>query len=156
MKKRKQANSPASSTHVDGDTRWIGAWMLVLGNLYAGPLYEELVERHGLLRDEVAALIFVRVAGCVTAQDVVNFTQRPKNSIARAIASLEKNGYLAREESSSDRRASAVQLTRAGAELFKEIRIISARHDAHLLSALGKEDSKLFAQLVHRLIASYR
>ncbi|MGM4944705.1 MarR family winged helix-turn-helix transcriptional regulator [Tardiphaga sp. 619_E2_N8_5] len=145
-----------SSTNIDGDTRWVGAWMLVLGNLYAGPLYAELVERHGLLRDEVAALIFVRVAGCVTAQDVVNFTGRPKNSIARAITSLESNGYLAREESTSDRRASTVQLTQAGAKLFKEIRTISARHDAHLLSALGKEDSELFAALIHRLIASYR
>src|SRR3954452_25317806 len=60
------------------DAPWIGAWTLMLGNLYAGPYYAELFDRHGLLRDEVAAITCIRMAGCVTSQDIVNFTGRPK------------------------------------------------------------------------------
>jgi len=71
---------------------WIGLRISVVSNRYTAPLYADIERRYGLLRDEAAVLIAVANDEGSSAQEIVEHTGRPKNTISRAVRKLETDG----------------------------------------------------------------
>src|SRR5216684_5190373 len=108
---------------------WIGLRVTVASNRYIYPLYAELERKHKLLRDDVAVISCLSITSATTAQEIVRYTGRPKNSISRAVAKLEAENVLRRKAHLRDGRASTLYLTPRGKKVFARIKDFFAERD---------------------------
>ncbi len=130
---------------------WIGLRLSVVSNRYAYPLYAALEQEFGLLRDEAAVIISVSSRDGPTAQDVVNYTSRPKNSISRAVRRLEEDGVIRREGDAQDRRMSRLYLTENGASVFRAIRGHFEERDLAMMQVLTTAEQLEFNRLLVKI-----
>src|SRR5476649_301275 len=117
---------PASSV-------WIGLRLVVISNRYVTSLYSQIDDQLGLQRDDVAVLACLSITDATTAQEIVRYTGRPKNSISRAVTGLEAAGLLNRSTDPVDGRAATLALTAKGREAIRQIGQRTAEHDARLI-----------------------
>jgi DNA-binding MarR family transcriptional regulator len=142
--------SPALRFDADS-TRWIGLRLAVISNRYNASLYAEVGHELGLQRDDVAVLACLEITQATTAQEIVRYTGRPKNSISRAVTGLEDVGFLNRSTHPSDGRAATLGLTAKGREAVRQISQRTAEHDARLIAKLGERDQRELARLLNLL-----
>ena len=133
---------PASSA-------WIGLRLSVVSNRYMNALYAEIERQQNLLRDDVAVIACLSITTATTAQEIVRYTGRPKNSISRAVTGLEEAGLLRRSTHPDDSRAASLALTASGRRAFKQISRHSAEHDARLIANLNEDERRAFARLLN-------
>ena len=128
---------------------WIGLRLVVVANRYVNSLYPEIERHHGLQRDVVALLVCLSITKAATAQEVVRYTGRPKNSISRAVNGLEQAGLLSRSTHPLDGRAASLALTAKGRRTATLIGERAAEHDARMLAKLNQEDRREFTRLLN-------
>jgi len=63
---------------------------------------------------------------------------------------LEKRGLVARRPSPRDRRSHALELTREGARILREIRPVLEAHERHLAAPLDEADRAALIRLLRR------
>jgi DNA-binding MarR family transcriptional regulator len=136
-----------------GMPTWAGLRLSVIALRVMQPLYNELECRLGLFRDEAATLVCLSITTAATAQHVVRYTGRPKNSISRAVISLEERGLISRSAHPADGRASCLALTPAGQQMFENIKPDYAAADERLLATLEPDERRLFVALVSKVAA---
>jgi DNA-binding MarR family transcriptional regulator len=130
---------------------WIGLRVAVVSNRYLYPLYAELERKHKLLRDDVAVINCLSITSATTAQEIVRYTGRPKNSISRAVTKLEANGILHRKAHLRDGRASTLTLTLRGKKLFSQIEHFFDERDQRLIEVLSEQEKHEFSRLLTRI-----
>src|SRR5712671_8163386 len=108
---------------------WIGLRVTVVSNRYLYALYAELERKYQLLRDDVAVINCLSITSPTTAQEIVRYTGRPKNSVSRAVTKLEAEGILRRKSDPQDGRVSTLSLTPNGKKLFDQIKGYFAERD---------------------------
>jgi DNA-binding MarR family transcriptional regulator len=130
---------------------WIGLRLTVLSSRYMAPLTAALERAHGLTRDDVTVTICLAITNARSAQDIVRYTGRPKNSVSRAVVGLERRGVLRRHGDPSDRRSSRLALTARGRRLFEQIAAGFVQRDRLLLAALSAPERRTFSRLLVRI-----
>ena len=128
--------------------KWIGLRVSVLANRYTYPLYANIEQRHGLLRDEAAVVVSLSLFDGPTAQEIVRYTGRPKQSISRAVGKLETDGAIERYDHSKDGRASRLCLTKKGRAMFAAIKGYYAERDKRMLALLSESDRQNFNRIL--------
>jgi DNA-binding MarR family transcriptional regulator len=139
-----RANSPS----------WAGLRLVVIANHCMQPLYNKLERVHGLARDEAAILVCLSITTAARAQEVARYTGRPKNSISRAVGSLEARGLLSRSAHPVDGRAVCLELTAAGRRAFEDISDDHAATDERLLEVLEPQERRQFVEMLARIAAA--
>ncbi len=117
-----------------------------LGAAYAG---------EGVTIPEWRVLAVVAEAPSVAARDVVAKTPMDKMAVSRSVASLETKGLIARAPA-SDRRVSALKLTRKGRSVFDRIAAIALAYEEALLAALNDQQRRAFFDGLQRLESALR
>ncbi len=130
---------------------WIGLRLTVLSSRYMGPVTARLERDQGLSRDDVTVTICLSITNAKTAQEIVRYTGRPKNSVSRAVASLEDRGFLRRHIDARDRRSSALSLTTRGRRLFGRIAACFRERDSLLLRPLSRLEQRTFNRLLNNV-----
>ena len=130
---------------------WIGLRVTVVSNRYLYPLNAELERKYKLLRDDVAVINCLSITSAATAQEIVRYTGRPKNSISRAVARLEAENMLRRRAHLRDGRASALYLTPRGKKLFSLIEHFFAERDQQLIEVLSEKEKIEFNRLLTKI-----
>lgn len=130
---------------------WIGLRISVVSNRYTAPLYADIERRYGLLRDEAAVLIAVANDEGSSAQEIVEHTGRPKNTISRAVRKLETDGRIQRIGDRQDGRAFKLRLTTSGTALFEHLKDICADRDKALVAPLSIAERTEFDRLLSKL-----
>jgi DNA-binding MarR family transcriptional regulator len=130
---------------------WIGLRVTVVSNRYLYPLNAELERKYNLLRDDVAVISCLSITSATTAQEIVRYTGRAKNSISRAVAKLEAEKILRRKAHLRDGRASALDLTLRGKKLFSEIKHFFAERDRRLIEVLSEKEKREFSRLLTKI-----
>jgi DNA-binding MarR family transcriptional regulator len=130
---------------------WIGLRVTVVSNRYLYPLNAEIERKHKLLRDDVAVISCLSITSATTAQEIVRYTGRPKNSISRAVAKLEAEGILRRAAHMRDGRASTLTLTPRGKKLFSQIKHFFDERDQQLVEVLSEKEKKEFNRLLTKI-----
>jgi DNA-binding MarR family transcriptional regulator len=133
---------------------WIGLRVTVVSNRYIYPLYAGLERKHKLLRDDAAVISCLSITSATTAQEIVRYTGRPKNSISRAVAKLEGEGMIRRNSDPRDGRVSALSLTSRGKRLFDQIKGYFAERDKRLLEVLSENEKRQFNRLLNKIAES--
>jgi DNA-binding MarR family transcriptional regulator len=130
---------------------WIGLRVTVVSNRYIYALYGEIERKNQLLRDDVAVIICLSITSAITAQEIVRYTGRPKNSISRAVTKLEAQGILHRKAHLRDGRASTLHLTPGGKRLFSQIKDFFAERDHRLVEVLSEKEKREFNRLLTKV-----
>jgi DNA-binding MarR family transcriptional regulator len=130
---------------------WIGLRLAVLSSRYMAPIHAALARDRGLSRDDVAVTICLSITNARSAQQIVRYTGRPKNSVSRAVASLEERGLLRRDTDASDRRSARLALTRRGQQLFEHIAACFVQRDRLMLGPLAAQERRDFNGLLNRI-----
>jgi DNA-binding MarR family transcriptional regulator len=133
---------------------WIGLRLAVISNRYAGALYSEIDDQLDLQRDDVAVMVCLSITTASTAQEIVRYTGRPKNSISRAVSGLEADGFLRRTTHPHDSRAVTLTLTAKGRRMAEQLAGRAARHDARLLADLSGAEQHELIRLLNSLADS--
>lgn len=133
---------------------WIGLRLSVVSNRYTYPLYTIIEQNHALLRDEAAVLVSLSLWDGPTAQDIVRYTGRPKNSISRAVRKLEVDGSIERHDNTDDGRASCLYLTKKGKTQFVAIRGYYAERDNRMLASLSESDRQTLNRVLVSVLAT--
>jgi DNA-binding MarR family transcriptional regulator len=130
---------------------WIGLRVTVVSNRYVYPLYAELERKYKLLRDDVAIINCLSITSATSAQQIVRYTGRTKNSISRAVAKLETERILRREPDPRDGRVSTLSLTTRGKRLFDQIKGYFAARDKRLIEVLSESEKRDFNRLLNKI-----
>lgn len=87
----------------------------------------------------------------LTAKDICERARIHKTKVSRAVSALDEKGYLTRKIDTNDRRHTVLHLTKAGEEVFVDLRDAAMGFDAKLREELSDEDF----EVLHRLLLKY-
>jgi DNA-binding MarR family transcriptional regulator len=128
---------------------WTGLRLSAVANRYTYPLYAEIEQTHGLLRDEVVVVVMVGSGRASTAVEVVAYTGRPKNGISRAVRKLEAEGLLRREAHDRDGRLANLHLERRGEQIYGLIVGYFEARDRKMLAELDEGDRRTLKRILN-------
>ncbi len=130
---------------------WTGLRLSAVANRYTHPLYAEIEQTHGLLRDEVVVIVMVGSGRASTAVEIVAYTGRPKNGISRAVRKLEAEGLLRREAHESDGRLAKLHLDRRGERTYRFVVGYFETRDRQMLAELDEGDRRTLKRIINHL-----
>lgn len=123
----------------------------LLANLYTGSVYREVAARHGIARSEYLILFCLKLLGELTAQDIVEITGRPKNSISRAVTAMVDRGFVSRRTDPDNGRRAPMLLTRAGEEIYEATVDLFRDCETTMLATLDAEERATLDRLLDKL-----
>jgi len=97
-------------------------------------------ERHGMTRPEWRTLATLGQYGSATATAIVKHSAMHKTKVSRAIAVLERRGWLTRRTDEADRRVEHLELTQEGRRVYLDFVPLAKAFEADLLASLGPHD----------------
>ncbi|MFD2662900.1 MarR family winged helix-turn-helix transcriptional regulator [Paenibacillus thailandensis] len=109
------------------------------------------IQRHGISPENFMILELLYNKGPHGIQKISEKLSIPSGSITYVVDKLEKNDYVKREPSPTDRRASVVVLTEKGHQLFTEIFPQHVEVISKNLSFLSMEEKIQLTELLKRL-----
>lgn len=126
-----------------------------LSHQYTGPLSQLLETKHGLLWQEWVVLFCLasNERRCWRAGDVAQVTNRPKNSISRAVKKLVAQGYIVRHDHPKDGRAQTLNLTNKGRDFYDKFLPSLLEAERAIYSALSPEEAEIFLGFLDRVVA---
>lgn len=99
-------------------------------------------DRHGLTRPEWRTLAGLGQHGTMTATAIGEQSAMHKTKVSRAVAALEKRGWLVRNPDSADRRAEKLTLTKAGGAVYRELVPLAKAYERILLGKMSAQERK--------------
>jgi DNA-binding MarR family transcriptional regulator len=75
-----------------------------------------------------------------------------KSSVARALQTLENDGFITRKQSEQDRRITLVYPTQKAEEILPKIREVSNRWHEFLFDAIEEDERELFMTLLEKIV----
>jgi MarR family transcriptional regulator, temperature-dependent positive regulator of motility len=130
----------------------IGYRLAYLANFFTGPVYGEVMRRHGIARSEFVVLFCLQHVGTLSAQEVCEITGRPKNSISQAVTKLAAAGYIERRGDPKDARRMQLVATAAGRKLYSQVMPLFLERERAMLSPLSERELKQFDALLAKLV----
>jgi MarR family transcriptional regulator, temperature-dependent positive regulator of motility len=125
------------------------AWRLNnLANHYSVPLYRAIEQASGLSRSEFVILMCLAHHPGITAQEIVDTSGRPKNSVSVSMSKLERKGLILRHPSAVDSRRMELNLTDLGREAYDEIMPLLKAREAAMVRVLTDTESRRLAELL--------
>lgn len=122
--------------------------ILYLANAIVLPSYNAMQRDLKLARAEYILLVCLSHTDDLTAQDVANMAQRPRNTISRAVHRMVDDGYITRLPDPHDARQSRLHITATGRALqLRAAAYLKGRQDEVLGGLSDDERSALSAIL---------
>jgi len=103
-------------------------------------------ERLGLTRPEWRLLATLGQFGTMTATAVGAHSAMHKTKVSRAVAALEKRGWLARATDADDRRIERLTLTSRGAATYRDMVPVAKAFEVRIDAMLGKQERAALAR----------
>ena len=103
-------------------------------------------ERLGLTRPEWRLLATLGQFGTMTATAVGAHSAMHKTKVSRAVAALEKRGWLARATDTDDRRIERLTLTSRGAATYRDMVPVAKAFEARIEALMGGKDRASLAR----------
>ncbi len=102
--------------------------------------------RYSMTRPEWRAFATLGQFGTATATEIVNHSSMHKTKVSRAVAALEKRGWLKREPDVADRRTEHLALSPAGRRVYIELVALAKNYEAEFLKRITDIDN----EAIHR------
>ena len=119
---------------------------------YNIPLYGWVEREYGLLRPQFAVIYSLGLRENVTARDIGISYGFPKNTLSRAIKTLEGRDLLRRTRHPADKRSFLLSLTEQGRWIFRETLPHFVRLQDEMLAALTPGDRETLSVLLAKIV----
>lgn len=110
-------------------------------------------DRFRLTRAEWRVLATLGEQQDLTAKEISQHTTLDKMQVSRAVARLERDGFLTRAEDPGDRRNKVLRLSKKGEALLEKIVPLVLAREEFLLSALSPEERRLYLESSAKILA---
>lgn len=121
-----------------------------LAGSIAIPAYADIKRDLGLIRAEFVLLACLAHFPEMTAQDVARVSQRPRNTVSRAVHRMVAEGYIERAPDAEDGRQARLRITGAGRDLqARAARYLTARQD-QVLAHLSPDERRHLSDLLRK------
>ena len=131
---------------------WFAFRFNYLSLRYNIPLYGWVQKEYGLLRPHVAVIYSLGLRDNVTARDIGISFGFPKNTLSRAINTLEQRGLIRRERRAADRRSFLLRLTKRGRAIFEETLPKFVRLQEEMLKPLAPGERETLSILLAKIV----
>jgi MarR family transcriptional regulator, temperature-dependent positive regulator of motility len=131
---------------------WFAFRFNYLSLRYNIPLYGSIEQRYGLVRSQVAVIYSLGLRDQVTARDIGISYGFPKNTLSRAIVSLERRGLLTRLRHPADRRSWLLSLTPAGRRIFEDTLPRFVHVQDEMLKPLTPKERETLSVLLAKIV----
>ncbi|RVU38629.1 MarR family transcriptional regulator [Hwanghaeella grinnelliae] len=119
---------------------------------YNTPCYGWVQKTEGLSRIEYVVIYSIALCEGGQARDIAHSSGFPKNSLSRAMAKLEKEGLIYREQDESDRRNQSLYLTENGRALFDRTVAVFEMREREMLDGLKEDELKTLSNLLAKVV----
>lgn len=110
-------------------------------------------EGYGMTRTQWRVMANLGKFGAMTARDICARAHIEKTKVSRAVAALQRAGFLARSPSETDGRAEVLSLTGPGRAVFADLGQKARDYDAGLRASLGAARAGELDGLLRRVLA---
>lgn len=114
--------------------------LAVLAETVSRSMAQVYAERFSLSRDEWRVLAALYEHGAMKTADVIAHTTLDKMQVSRAVARLERDGLIRRDEDAQDRRSRVLELLPPGSTLVRRVVPLVEARVAFLLEALDAQE----------------
>jgi DNA-binding MarR family transcriptional regulator len=118
----------------------IGYRIAFLTNFWREPVLRQMERDFGIIRPELTVLMCLSFRENVYARDICEMPEQPSNTVSRAVASLEKKGYLTRSRDTVDTRRQVLNITTTGQKLHDQIMDNFKTAETRMLACLTNEE----------------
>jgi len=108
-------------------------------------------ERYGLTRPEWRLLATLGQFQAMTATAVGAHSAMHKTKVSRAVASLEKRGWLRRTADEADRRTEHLSLTKQGAAAYRDLVPLAEAFEADMLARMKPQQRAAISEALKAL-----
>ena len=124
-----------------------------LALLYNTPLYKWVLEKYKLKRPDYVVLFSLALSDGSSACEVSNTSGFPKNTLSRAIKSLEVRGLLKKRNSSNkDGRKQSLYLSKIGWQIINETMPIFEEQEKRMLKTLTIGERQILFELLSKVV----
>ena len=131
---------------------WFAFRFNYLSLRYTIPLYGWVEREYGLLRPQVAVIYSLGLRDRVTARDIGVSFGFPKNTLSRAVRTLERRGLIRRERDHTDKRSYLLTLTARGRAVFEETLPNFVRVQDEMLKPLTRGERETLSILLAKIV----
>lgn len=125
--------------------------IVALGDAVGRALREAYREEGVTIAEWRVLAVIAQDDGGAAARDVARMTPMDKMSVSRAIAGLERKGFVARLASAADKRVAQLSLTQDGLDLYRRIAKKALGFEEKWLAALDGAERQAFAGMLAKL-----
>ncbi|HBP31469.1 MAG: MarR family winged helix-turn-helix transcriptional regulator [Advenella sp.] len=118
-------------------------------SLSVATVYES---RLGISRDDWRVLVAVNQARHMRATDIAQHTTLDKMQVSRAIARLEKKGFLSRTADTDDKRQQILVVTPAGQAAYREVSPLMMARNDYLLQDLTPTEREVLQRYLDQVL----
>jgi len=108
--------------------------------------------RLGIARDDWRVLVAVNQARDMRATDIAQHTTLDKMQVSRAIARLEKKGFLSRTADSDDKRQQILVVTPAGRSAYEKVSPLMMARNDYLLQDLNPAEREVLQRYLGQVL----
>ena len=126
--------------------------MAFLVNFFRQPLLRAFEAEYGLSRPEWTVLICLAYEDGLHQRDIAEVTEQPRNTISRAVATLERRGLIASAADMADGRRTILRLRPPGRALYDKTMDRAAAREAKMLAALTAQERETLVKLLDKLV----
>lgn len=108
--------------------------------------------RLGISRDDWRVLVAVNQARHMRATDIAQHTTLDKMQVSRAIARLEKKGFLSRTADTDDKRQQILAVTPAGQAAYREVSPLMMARNDYLLQDLTPAEREVLQRYLDQVL----
>jgi len=124
----------------------------VLGNVLGSAIATSYEERFGISIPEWRVIaVLTRYPG-LSAREVAEKTRMDAVAVSRAVGKLLKAGRIRRTVATDDRRRSVLQVSAAGALVYREVAPVALEYERVLLESLQPQERATLDQLLRTLM----
>ena len=109
-------------------------------------------DRYGLAVPEWRVLAHLGQYAPITAKTIAAHSRMHKTKVSRAVAELERLGYVRRTDSDADRREEPLALTAKGKAAYDDLAPKAADFARHLLDDLSATERRALESAIDRLL----
>jgi DNA-binding MarR family transcriptional regulator len=131
---------------------WFAFRFNYLSLRYNIPLYDWVRREYGLLRPHVAVIYSLGLRDRVTARDIGISFGFPKNTLSRAVQTLERRGLIQRERHRADKRSFLLRLTSRGRAVFEETLPSFVGVQEEMLKPLAPGEREILSVLLAKIV----
>ena len=132
--------------------RFLPYRLSVLTNVVSSAIAGVYQRRFGLSIPEWRVVAVLSRHPGISAAEVATHTRMDAVAVSRAVGRLLRSGRIRRTMSETDRRRSVLEVSPAGAAMYREIAPLALRYERELLDSLTEQERGLLDRMLDKLM----